>query len=169
TDDEGRARHIVHNDVSPENIFFARHGEVKLADFGVAVDATRAADPFPEGLKGKLAYMSPERVAGQRPSPQSDVYAVGVVLWECLAQRRLFVGEQGQGLAKKVMKGVDIPPSYFVDDVPKALDALVMHTLSREPGERPKSAQALQEQLMQQLAILQPQAGLASVRQALES
>ena len=169
TDDEGRARHIVHNDVSPENIFFARHGEVKLADFGVAVDATRAADPFPEGLKGKLAYMSPERVAGQRPSPQSDVYAVGVVLWECLAQRRLFVGEQGQGLAKKVMKGVDIPPSYFVDDVPKALDALVMHTLSREPSERPKSAQALQEQLMQQLASLQPQPGLASVRQALES
>lgn len=169
TDDEGRPRHIVHNDVSPENIFVARHGEVKLADFGVAVDATRTEDPFPEGLKGKLGYMSPERVAGQRPSPQSDVYAVGVVLWECLAQRRLFVGEQDQGLAKRVMKGVDVPPSYFVDDVPKALDALVMHAVSREPSERPRSAQQLQAQLLEQVALLQPGLGLGRVREALET
>lgn len=166
-DDAGRPRQIVHNDVSPENIFVAQHGEVKLADFGVASDATRIAEPFPHGLKGKLSYMSPERVAGERSSHQSDVYAVGVVLWECLAQRRLFVGEDGQALAKKVMKGVDAPPSQFASDIPKAIDALVMQTLSREPAHRPTSAHELQCQLLDELASLQGQIGLGTVSQAL--
>ncbi len=167
TDDAGRARQIVHNDVSPENIFVAQHGEIKLADFGVASDATRDADPFPDGLKGKLSYMSPERVAGEHPSHQSDVYAIGVVLWECLAQRRLFVGDDGKGLAKKVMKGVDAAPSQFAPDIPKAIDALVMQTLSREPAHRPNSARVLQRQLLEELAMLQEQVGLAPVSQAL--
>jgi serine/threonine protein kinase len=167
-DDLGRPRQIVHSDVSPENIFLARHGEVKLGDFGVARDATRPADPFLERLKGKVAYMAPELVSGGAPSHATDVYAAAVVLWECLAQRRIFKGDDPDALMAKVQRGVDTPPSRYRQDVSPELDLVLMQALSVDPGDRPASARELQVLLRNEVARLQPRLDLDRVRRELD-
>lgn len=166
-DDAGRPRRVVHCDVSPENVFLASHGEVKLGDFGVAIDETRERAPFTDQLKGKLPYMSPERVTGRRPTHLGDVYAAGVLLWECLAQRRLFSGADTKQLAKRIVRGVDVPPSRFAKDVPESLDDLVMRAVHVDPGLRPQSARDLQDLLLEELAGLAPRITLEDVRTAL--
>jgi eukaryotic-like serine/threonine-protein kinase len=93
--DNGQPLHIVHRDVSPSNILLGREGGVKLVDFGVAKSgqpATQDVQRRAGALKGKLGYMSPELVTNQEPSKSSDIFALGIVLWEALTLRRLFLG-----------------------------------------------------------------------------
>lgn len=94
-DVHGSPLHIVHRDISPSNILLSRHGEVKLVDFGVAKvgqDASQDIQRRAGALKGKLGYMSPEMVTNRAPSRGSDIFALGIVLWESLTLRRLFLG-----------------------------------------------------------------------------
>lgn len=89
-DENGSRRRVVHRDVSPSNIFISFTGEVKLGDFGVAKDSARDAHTRTGALKGKIGYMPPEQLRGLPLDGRCDVFAAGVVLWECLTQRRLF-------------------------------------------------------------------------------
>src|SRR3990167_7608400 len=92
TDAEGRALQIVHRDVTPQNVLLARNGEVKLIDFGVARAEQRFLRTMPGLVKGKLPYMSPEQADGRRLDARSDIFALGVCLWEALTGHRLFRG-----------------------------------------------------------------------------
>jgi tetratricopeptide (TPR) repeat protein len=133
-DEAGQPLDIVHRDVSPQNILLSFEGAVKIADFGIA-----SARMFAEEqgvLKGKFGYMSPEQARGEAVDRRSDLYALGVILWESLAGKPLHGGLGGEALLDIVRSGIVEPPSAYAQDVPPELEALVMRTLSSARDER---------------------------------
>ncbi len=153
-DEGGRLLGIVHNDVSPSNVFISRLGEVKLGDFGVArlmpgspqaaVDAgvARAALAGP-GAFGKIHYMAPELIRGARPTPASDLFALGAAFFELLTNQRAFPGKDVNEVAQRILAAERPVPSSVRPEVPVALDAIVLSCLQREPGRRIATASAL--------------------------
>lgn len=103
-DEKGNSLSLVHRDVSPHNIMISRLGEMKLTDFGIAKAADRLSHTRTGAIKGKIAYMAPEQAAGLAMDKRSDQFALGVVLWECLAGRRLFEGGSERELMRLVIE-----------------------------------------------------------------
>jgi serine/threonine-protein kinase len=136
-DDEGRPMRIVHRDVTPHNVMITPDGFAKLLDFGVA--HTARDDAQPSAVRGTLAYMAPEQVRGQRIDKRSDVFAVGVLLYELTTGRRLFAGSEVEVMTAIVERDVP-PPSHFVPGYPAALEQVVMTALLRDRGRRYPSA-----------------------------
>lgn len=166
-DPHGRARNIVHCDVTPENIFLSDLGDVKLGDFGVALDDSRAREPFEGQIKGKIPYMSPEQLGGKRPDRRSDVFSAGVVLWECLSQRRLFNGATPQETMAKVCTGQRPPPSAFTSDVSPQLDQCVLKALTAERDSRIGDAPEMARQLRLILDDIRPRITSSDLKEAL--
>jgi serine/threonine-protein kinase len=135
-DENGAPLGIVHRDVSLPNIMVGTDGRSRLLDFGVAKAEGRLQNTSIGELKGKLAYMAPEQLALQPVTPRSDLYAVGVVLWELITSRRLFDGPDGAATIDKVLKGNVEPPSKYASGVPLALEQLVLRALAHDPAER---------------------------------
>ena len=135
-DEDGAPLGIVHRDVSLPNIMVGADGLSRILDFGVAKAEGRQQSTVVGELKGKLAYMAPEQLALEPVTPRSDVYAVGVVLWELIASRRLFDSPDGAVTISKVLKGEIEPPSKYASGVPEALEILVIRALSRDPADR---------------------------------
>ncbi len=131
----GRALQIVHRDVSPQNIMVGIDGIARVLDFGIAKAAHRHHVTQPGRIKGKFAYMSPEQVRGNPVDARTDVFAAGVVLWECLTKRRLFASSDKDGIPR-VLTAVVPPPSSHNPDVPRALDRVVLKALSRDRDAR---------------------------------
>jgi serine/threonine-protein kinase len=133
----GEPLHIVHRDVSPQNILCGVDGVPRVLDFGVARAAVRLENTREGIVKGKLAYMAPEQLGGVEVDRRADVYAASVVLWEMLAGRRLFVREDGASvMVDKLLRGTIEPPSAHASSVPKLLDAITLHGLTRNPEQR---------------------------------
>jgi serine/threonine protein kinase/tetratricopeptide (TPR) repeat protein len=133
-DEGGGPLEIVHRDVSPQNVLLSFDGSVKIADFGIA-----SAKLFVEEqgvLKGKFGYMSPEQARGERVDRRSDLYALGVILWESLTGRPLHGGLGGEALLDIVRSGQVEPPSTYVSDIPPELEAIVMRALSPRREDR---------------------------------
>ncbi|HEX8791378.1 MAG TPA: protein kinase [Polyangiaceae bacterium] len=127
-DEAGQPLDIVHRDVSPQNILLSYEGAVKIADFGIASARLFAEE---QGvLKGKFGYMSPEQARGESVDRRSDLYALGVILWEILAGRALHGGLGGEALLDIVRSGIVETPSTYAKDVPADLEALVMRALA---------------------------------------
>jgi serine/threonine protein kinase len=142
--DGGRPLGLVHRDVSPHNLLVSFEGEVKLADFGIARAMSLAGLTEPGTLKGKTAYMAPEQAGGGKVDGRADVYALGVVLWELCAGRRLFARETEAATLAAVLGGPPpSPPSAWNEAVPPELDAVVLGALERDPARRTASADAL--------------------------
>jgi Protein kinase domain len=128
---DGR-RGLVHRDVSPQNILLSRDGSVKIADFGIAKALTSAG---PSGLKGKASYMSPEQITGDRMDGRSDLFAVGIVLWEMLTGVRLFpCSASKEGYASVIFK--PIPPPSRERPVPSDVERVALRLLAKNPAER---------------------------------
>jgi len=104
-DGQGRELHLIHRDISPQNVLIGYDGEVKLIDFGIAKAAGKASTTQAGILKGKFGYMSPEQVRGLPIDKRSDIFAVGIVLYELLTGERLFVGETDFSTLEKVLGG----------------------------------------------------------------
>lgn len=146
-DKHGRHLNIIHRDVSPPNILVSYEGEVKLIDFGVAKAAGRVSKTQAGILKGKFGYMSPEQVRGMQLDRRSDVFSLGVVLYEVLTGTRLFQGDTDFATLEKV-RSVDVPPpSGRNPEIPPALEEVVMKALSGEPETRYQSAMELHDGL----------------------
>jgi len=142
-----RELHIVHRDVSPPNILVSFEGEVKLIDFGVAKAAGRASRTQAGILKGKFGYMSPEQVRGMPLDRRSDVFAMGVVIFEILTGQRLFQAETDFATLEKV-RAVDVPrPTSINPQIPDALERIMYQALAREPSQRYSSAMELHDAL----------------------
>jgi serine/threonine-protein kinase len=146
---DGRKLSVVHRDVTPSNIMLQRTGAVKVLDFGIA-QATNFARQVETGggrVKGKLAYLSPEQVRLEELDARSDVFALGVVLWEMLTGQRLFSAEN-EVLTMRAVLGLPIAaPSSKRPMVPAALDAIVARALARDRNKRYASAGDLADDL----------------------
>lgn len=141
--EDGEQSPVYHRDVSPSNVLLGTNGTVKLTDFGLARAMDRASMTRPNVIKGKLAYCAPELVTGAKASPQSDIFATGVVMWEALAQQRLFTGKNDLEVLLSVRKG-EIPElGDYRPDVPTELKEVIKGALAPDPDHRPESAQAM--------------------------
>jgi serine/threonine protein kinase len=141
TDEMGRSLGIIHRDVSPHNILLACDGKVKLTDFGIAKAEDRMQETRTNEVKGKLAYLAPERVDRRRIcTRQSDIFSMAVVLWECLAGRRLFRGAEAGDTLNEVMHAPIPSLRQIGAHVPHALDEAIMRGLSRDLAGRYETA-----------------------------
>jgi CRP-like cAMP-binding protein len=156
TDHRGEPMRIVHRDVSPQNTLLGVNGSVKIADFGIA-GARHKLTLTQEGVVlGKASYMSPEHAYGQVVDGRSDVWAVGVILWEMLVGERLFADESPMLTLERVARQPIVPPSHHHRNLPAALDALVMSMLERDRDRRCPSARIAATQLDELLHNIAP-------------
>lgn len=135
-DFRGNPLNIVHRDVSPQNILVGFDGSVKIIDFGVAKAAGRSQRTASGVLKGKFPYMSPEQAEGLDLDPRSDVFALGIVLWELLTGRRLFKGDNDLASQRLVRACHVVAPSSVAPSVPQGLDPIVMKALAKRVEDR---------------------------------
>jgi len=148
----GRPSGLVHRDVNPSNIFLTYHGAVKLLDFGVAKASTGNDRTAPGVFKGKYAYCAPEQLAGTGVDGRTDLFSLGIVLWECLTGERLFDKATDAGTIDAVRAMPIVPPSRRRPEVPLALNHITMRALFRDPAHRYQSAAEMSEALDQFLA-----------------
>jgi serine/threonine protein kinase len=147
-DDKGRPMQIVHRDVSPQNILISFEGDVKLVDFGIAKAATKASNTDRGALRGKLLYMSPEQAWGRPIDRRSDVFSLGVVLYEMVTETKPFVGAGTEVSILELVRQCVITPAREINPrVPEALDRVIMQALAREPDDRYQDAGQMQRGL----------------------
>ncbi|RME29358.1 MAG: serine/threonine protein kinase, partial [Deltaproteobacteria bacterium] len=145
TDSTGRSLKIVHRDISPGNVLLSYEGDVKLIDFGIAKAQNRMGRTTAGTLKGKFGYMSPEQVRGLPVDHRSDIFSVGILLYEMLTGERLFHSETDFGTLERVRNAEITPPTTYNAKIPPELEKTVMKALAREPEERFQSAAELHE------------------------
>jgi serine/threonine protein kinase/TolB-like protein len=145
-DDDGHPLNVVHRDVSPSNIMLSRLGEVKLTDFGIAKlgNAPRDERTRTGTLKGKIGYMSPEQASGAVVDKRSDIFSLGIVLWECLTLERLFHGGDDLETLRQVREAKVTAPSSVRPEIDPALDAVVLRMLARSAEARYQSCDEVQ-------------------------
>jgi serine/threonine protein kinase len=146
-DGMGRDMNIVHRDISPQNILISYEGEVKVIDFGIAKAAGKATKTQAGILKGKFGYMSPEQIRGVPLDRRSDVFAIGVCLYEMLTGERLFVGDSDFSVLEKVRKADVPPPSTYNRRIPEALEKIVLRALAKDVEDRYQYASELGDDL----------------------
>lgn len=148
-DHDGRSLNLVHRDVSPQNVLVGEDGVSRILDFGVAKAEERYSSTLKGNIKGKLGYMSPEQVSGEEVDRRSDVFAMGVVLWESLTRRLLFKGATPSETAGRVMYATVVRPSEVCVDVPSDLEDVIMRALERDNDTRYSTAGAMAEAIEQ--------------------
>ncbi|MDB4953898.1 MAG: serine/threonine protein kinase [Myxococcales bacterium] len=142
-------RGVIHRDVSPHNVLLSWEGSVKVSDFGIAKAKSASEATASVFIKGKPAYMSPEQANGQSLDGRSDLFAVGIMLWEMLIGRRLFVGEDTRSTLAAVLFGQVPRPRSLRGDVPKDLERVVMKLLERDLPARYATAESAIQDLLE--------------------
>ncbi len=148
TDNDGKPLGLIHNDISPPNILIGRHGEVKVADFGLA-DAQSNVEKTPDGMiKGKFAYISPESTRNPpKITSKSDIFSIGIVFWEMLAGRKLFQRKTDLETFKAV-RAAQIPDIRRLrDDIPDPLVRIIHKSLAADPEKRYQTCEELYHDL----------------------
>lgn len=157
----GESLSIVHRDISPQNILVSFDGSVKIIDFGIAKANSNDESTKAGVIKGKLSYLSPEQISGQGLDGRSDIFALGIVLWEMLTGRKCFSVPQGEHEVA-VLKMIDAcdtsvkPPSRYNGDVPRELDYLVLRCLARSRDKRFATAEDLRKACHRLLVQIAP-------------
>ncbi len=152
---DGVPLHIVHRDVSPANILVGYDGSVKVADFGIALAAHRAEQTQSGVLKGKVAYMSPEQCNCDPVDRRSDVFSLGIVLYELATVRPCFAGDNDFMTMSAIVGGKVDRPSDHRKDLPPQLEAIILKALARKASDRYQSADELRLALEQFAAEMQ--------------
>ena len=141
---------VVHRDIKPGNILIGSTGQVKVADFGIARALGSAVE---EGLTqtgsvmGTATYLSPEQAQGSQPDPRSDIYSLGVMMYEMVAGRAPFIGDNAVGVAYQQVHGVPPALSEFVSDIPREFEAIVAKCMAKSAERRYVNAGALRDDL----------------------
>ena len=140
---DGKPLQIIHRDITPANVLMTRHGEVKIVDFGLAKASSQLAASDAGVIKGKFGYLAPETVMEKPVDQRVDVFAVGIILWEMLAGRRLFLGDTDFQTVRLVRDAVIPALPQINRAVPVELDGLVKRALARDPDARYQTAHEL--------------------------
>jgi tRNA A-37 threonylcarbamoyl transferase component Bud32 len=144
---DGQALEIVHRDVTPQNVILTREGGIKLVDFGIAKATNRLTTTGFGTLKGKLAYMSPEQCRSEAVDRRSDIYSLGIILFELTTGKRLYRGLSEYEVLKQVIE-TDVPaPSSLLPGYPADLEQVVMRALARDRAVRYPTALAFHQDL----------------------
>jgi serine/threonine protein kinase len=141
---DGVSLGIVHRDVSPSNILISYDGVVKLVDFGVAKAANSSAKTRTGSIKGKLAYMSPEQASGFAIDRRSDIFSLGIVMWEMVTGSRLYKEENDLRTIQKVVHSPPPPPTELRPDCPPELERIIMRALAKSADDRFQTAEEVQ-------------------------
>ena len=160
---DGQTMNIVHRDVSPQNIIVLFSGGVKLVDFGIAKAASQMHKTRAGSLKGKLSYLAPEQCLGKAVDNRTDIFSLGIVLWELLTRRRLFKRDS-EGATLNAVMNEEIPQIRTVrPQVPVSLEAVAMRALRKDPGERFQTAGEMGAALRDYLLKTGEAAGTAEI------
>ncbi len=135
-DAQGQPLEIVHRDISPQNILISYEGEVKIIDFGIAKASGKTSQTQVGILKGKFSYMSPEQVRGLHVDHRSDIFSLGIVMYELLTLERLFLGESDFDTLEKIRKVEMSPPSLYNPHIPQELERICLKALAKSPEDR---------------------------------
>ena len=141
---------VVHRDIKPGNILIGSNGQLKVADFGIARALGSAADSNLTqvgAVMGTAAYLSPEQAQGGQPDPRSDLYSLGIVLYEMVAGHPPFSGDNPVSIAYKQVHDSPQPLNQIAGDVPRAFEAIVARLLAKDPGTRYPTAEAARDDL----------------------
>lgn len=143
-DFQGKSLNIIHRDISPQNIFLTYEGDVKIVDFGIAKAASQSTITQVGMIKGKVAYMSPEQAAGKVIDHRSDIFATGILLYELVACRRMFQGDDTLQILSKVREAEFTPLGTLKGGLPDKLYDIVAKALAKEPEDRYQSLADMQ-------------------------
>jgi eukaryotic-like serine/threonine-protein kinase len=154
TDLEGRPQRLVHRDVSPQNLFVTYGGEVKVIDFGIAKAADHVARTSLAGIKGKFSYMSPEQTRGEPLDQRSDIFSLGIVLYELTVGRRLFARANAEKTLRAVCEEPIASPTELEPSYPRSLERICMKALERDPEQRYRSALDMRRDILEALREL---------------
>ncbi|SIR94062.1 Stk1 family PASTA domain-containing Ser/Thr kinase [Microbacterium sp. RURRCA19A] len=140
---------VVHRDIKPGNVMITDSGRIKVMDFGIARAVSDSSSTVAEttAIVGTAAYFSPEQAKGESVDARADLYSAGVVLYELLTGRPPFRGDTPVAVAYQHVSEAPLPPSEINDAVPRALDAVVLRALAKDPFQRPQDAAAFREDL----------------------
>jgi serine/threonine-protein kinase len=144
---DGAPLHLVHRDVSPSNVLLGIHGEVKLADFGIAQARSRSYHTLSGTIKGKAPYMAPEQILGEPLDARADVFGLGVLLFELSTRTRLYSASADAIAMRRILEGEVPDPAARRPGYPPQLAAIVRRALARDRAARYPSARALVDEL----------------------
>jgi hypothetical protein len=170
-DTEGQKQSVVHRDVSPQNVFITYAGQVKILDFGIAVAADRVTRTETGTFKGKFEYASPEQCRAEHLDRRSDVFALGILLFEISTGKRLFKRHGQLATLRAICELPILHPSDVLPDFPPVLEKIMLRALERDREKRYPTAQAMRRDLLaaarEMSADVAPEERLASVMQRL--
>ncbi len=136
---------VIHGDVKPANILITEEGRVKLTDFGMARVASGDTKDTP--LLGTPAYWCPEQIVGKPQDARSDIFSLGIILYEMVTGHRPFDADSLQGICSRIMSSTPLPPSHSNPSIPRGFDELVASCLAKDAAQRRSSAEELAEDL----------------------
>jgi TonB family protein len=168
-DFDNRALGLVHRDVSPQNVLISFDGDVKLCDFGIAKAASKATQTRAGALKGKLQYMSPEQAWGKDIDHRSDLFSLGLVLFEMLTNEKVFSGTSELSVLEQVRDPIITAPSMKNPDVDAEIDRIIFLALNAEREERYQSAEDMKRDLERVIRSRETVANRSSLVTFLES
>lgn len=160
----GELLNLIHRDVSPPNILLGYNGDVKITDFGLVKSKSQISKTVPGLIKGKFSYLSPEAAYGESIDLRSDIYAVGIVLWEMLTSRPLFVDPVEMKILDLVRKSIVPSVRQFNAQVSAELEAILMKGLARDRARRYQTAKAFADDLRAFMASIgNPKSDLGAI------
>lgn len=149
TDEIGEPLHIVHRDLSPPNIMITLDGHIKVIDFGIAKASSHMHHTPPDTMRGKFSYMSPEYVFDKPIDARSDIFSVGIVLWELVTGQQLFQGDNEFAKMHKISENKYNTPSMYREETPPELEEIIMKALAFNKRDRYQTCAEMQEAVEQ--------------------
>jgi eukaryotic-like serine/threonine-protein kinase len=145
--EQAHAAGVVHRDIKPQNILFSRDGKVKVADFGIAIAGDGVTVTVGDQIIGSVQYISPEQARGELAGKQSDLYSLGIVMYEMVTGKVPFTAESPVALAMKHIQEQIVPPRRLVESIPEALEEIILKAVAKDSAERFGTAAELLEAL----------------------